>query len=442
MLTTQPQARPTPQTVPGWTPGALVALWLPLALSWTMMIVAQPIAAIAISRLPDPEVQLAAYGVTFDLAFLLESPIIMLLSVSVALTRDQAAFRLLRRVTAWVAGGATAIFLVVAFTPVYDLVVRGAMGVPATVAAEARPALQLLLPWIGAIAWRRFLQGPLIAAGHTRVVTFGTMFRLATLTVVLGAGVAFPVLPGAMLGALALSASVVVESIANTRWALPIVRRLPPATEAPLSIGGVFRFSAPLMATDVMRTIVRPAVTAGVARAALAPVSLAAWPVAASLITLVSAPAMSFQEVTVAVIEGRDSYRRVRRFIGAVGAILAALTALAVWSPLLRAYLVAVVDLPAALLDPVIEGVRIMLPLPLLMALRNLFRGVLIRRRFTVPIQLAMVANAAVLFAALAVGVRAQWTGIVVAATASVAAQVAEVVVLSVFARVAHRELT
>ncbi|MDR7511655.1 MAG: hypothetical protein QN147_06500 [Armatimonadota bacterium] len=442
MLTIRSQERPAPQAAPGWTTGALVAFWVPLALSWTMMIVAQPIAAIAISRLADPEVQLAAYGVTFDLAFLLESPIIMLLSVSVALTRDQASFRLLRRVTGWVAGVATAIFLVVAFTPAYDLVVRGAMGVPEAVAAEARPALRLLLPWIGAIAWRRFLQGPLISAGHTRVITLGTLIRLVVLAVVLGAGVAFPVLPGAMLGALALSVSVVAESIANTLWALPVVRRLPAATEASLSVGAVFRFCAPLMATDVMRTIVRPAVTAGVARAALAPVSLAAWPVAASLITLVSAPAMSFQEVTVAVIHGRDAYRRVRRFIAAVGLILITLTALATWSPLLRAYLVTVVDLPGALLDPVIAGMRIMLPLPLLMALRNLFRGVLIRRRFTVPIQLAMGANAVVLFGALAVGVRAQWTGIVVAGTASVAAQVAEVVVLYLFSRMAERELT
>lgn len=442
MLTTQPQERRAPQAVPRWTTGAVAAFWLPLALSWTMMIVAQPIAAIAISRLADPEIQLAAYGVTFDLAFLLESPIIMLLSVSVALTRDQTSFRLLRRVTNWVAGAATAIFLVVAFTPAYDLVVRGAMGVPEAVAAQARPALQLLLPWIGAIAWRRFLQGPLITAGRTRVITYGTLIRLVVLSAVLGAGVAVPVMPGAMLGALALSVSVVAESIANTLWALPVIRRLPAAAEAPLSTGAVFRFFAPLMATDVMRTLVRPAVTAGVARAVLAPVSLAAWPVAASLITLVSAPAMSFQEVTVAVIDGRDSYRRVRRFIGAVGLILAAATALAVWSPLLRGYLVTVVDLPAALLDPVVEGMRIMLPLPLLMALRNLFRGVLIRRRFTAPIQLAMAANAVVLFAALAVGVRAQWTGIVVAGTASVAAQVAEVAVLYLFGRIAERELT
>jgi hypothetical protein len=345
-------------------------------------------------------------------------------------------------VTAWVAGVATAIFLVVAFTPAYDLVVRGAMGVPAAVATEAQGALQLLVPWIGAIAWRRFLQGPLIAAGHTRVITFGTMFRLATLAVVLGAGVAVPVLPGAMLGALALSVSVVVEAIANTRWALPVVRRLPSATEAPLSTGDVFRFSAPLLATDVMRTIVRPAVTAGVARAALAEASLAAWPVAASLITLVSAPAMSFQEVTVAVIEDRASYRRVRRFIAAVGVALAALTAAAVFGPLLRTYLTVVVGLPEVLQDPAVEALRIMLPLPLLMALRNLFRGVLIRRRFTAPIQLAMIANAVALVAMLAVGVRAGWTGVVVAGTASVAAQVAEVAVLFLFSRLAERELT
>jgi hypothetical protein len=419
-----------------------MAFWLPLALSWTMMIVAQPLTSIAISRLADPEVHLAAYGVTFDLAFLLESPIIMLLSASVALTRDQASYRLLRRVTLWISAVTTGLFVVVAFTPAYGPVVRGVMGVPETVAAQAQPALQLLLPWIGAIAWRRFLQGPLIAGGLTRLITFGTMIRLVTLVAVLAIGVAFPFLPGALLGALALSVSVVIESLVNTRWAIPVVRRLPAASQDPLTVAGIVRFCTPLMATDVMRTVVRPAVTAGVARAVLPQVSLAAWPVAASLITLISAAAMAFQEMAVAVIEDRASYLSVRRFIVAVGLILTLVTVLVVLTPLIRVYLVAVVDLPAALQDPVVAGMRIMLPLPLLMALRNLFRGILIRRRFTSPIQVAMAGNALVLIGVLVIGVHARWTGIAVAGTAALAAQAAEVAVLYVFARVAARELT
>jgi hypothetical protein len=99
------------------------------------------------------------------------------------------------------------------------------------------------------------------------------------------------------------------------------------------------------------------------------------------------------------------------------------------------------VELPAALHAHVIHGLQIMLPLPVLMAVRNLFRGVLIRQRYTVPIQLAMAASAAVLAGALAVGVHAGWTGMTVAATATLAAQIAEVVVLYPFFKDASRSL-
>lgn len=417
-----------------------MAFWLPLALSWMMMIVAQPVTSIAISRLADPAVHLAAYGITFDLAFLLESPIIMLLSVSVALTRDQASYRLLRQVTLWISGVMTGVFAIVAFTPAYDPIVAGLIGIPEEVAVQARPALQLLLPWIGAIAWRRFHQGPIITSGLTRLISYGTVIRLATLAAVLAAGVTWPVLPGAMLGALALSASVVVESVVNTIWARPLVRKLPGDGEDPLTIPGVVRFCAPLAATDVMRTVVRPAVTAGVARAVLPEVSLAAWPVAASLITLISSAAMAFQEVAVAVIQDRDSYLRVRRFILAVGLAITFLTILIVMTPLINAYLGGIVRLPAVLQPHVVQGMQVMIPLPLLVAVRNLFRGVLIRRRSTNPIQLAMMANAIVLIVMLVVGVHAGWTGVMVAA-AALAAQAAEAAVLYAFYHRAAQDL-
>ncbi len=424
-----------------WTTRALAAFWLPLALSWMLMIIAQPITAIAISRLPEPEIHLAAYGVTFDLAFLLESPILMLLSVSVAITRDQASYRMLRQVTIWTSGVLTVLFFIVTFTPAYDPIVRGIVGVPEEVAASTRPALQLLLPWIGAIAWRRFHQGPIITSGLTRLVSYGTVIRLATLAIVLGAGLVWPVLPGATLGALALSASVVVESVVNTLWAMPIVRRLPAVTDGTLTIPGILRFSAPLAATDVMRTIVRPATVAGISRAALPQISLAAWPVAASLIMLIGSATMAIQEVTVAVIEDRASYLKVRRFVVAVGLVITLLAAIIVLTPLLDAYLAGVVRLPPVLQPSVASGMMLMIPLPFLMAVRNLFRGVLIRRRFTGPIQLAMVAYVAVLVAVLAAGVSGHWTGITVAAIATVAAQIAEAFVLYPFFRGASREL-
>jgi Na+-driven multidrug efflux pump len=61
--------------------------WLPLALMWVMMALEQPILAAVIARLPQPKEQLAAFGITFSLALLIEGPIIMLLTASTALAK-------------------------------------------------------------------------------------------------------------------------------------------------------------------------------------------------------------------------------------------------------------------------------------------------------------------------------------------------------------------
>jgi hypothetical protein len=421
------------------TTPALIAFWLPLALSWTIMIVAAPITSIAISRLPDPEVHLAAYGVTFDIAFLLESPIIMLLSASVALTRDQASYRLLRAVTLWVGGAMTALYTIVVFTPAYDYLVRGLMGVPAAVAAQAQPASQFLLPWVGAIAWRRFHQGPLINNGLTRVVSYGTLVRLGTLATVLAIGIRWPILPGAALGGVALAASVVLESVVNTIWALPVVRRLPARGESLLTVPFVIRFCTPLLVTDVLRTLVRPALTSGVARALLPQISLAAWPVAGGLINLIGGVTMAFQEVTTAIIVDRTSYLNVRRFVMQVAAWITAFAVVVTNTPIIHAYLISVVHLPEALRPHVIHGMQISLLLPALYAIRNLYRGVLIWRRSTVPIQVAMFVSVIVMLLTVPIGLRLRWTGVTLAAVATLAGHAAEVVVLFAFSRSAVR---
>ncbi|MDR5696602.1 MAG: hypothetical protein QN135_02655 [Armatimonadota bacterium] len=422
-----------PTTPPSGSTSRLVAFWLPLALSWLMMSLAQPIVAAGIGRLANPEVHLAAYGVTLDLAVLIESPIIMLFSASVALTKDEATYRLLRRFMLIFAVGLTALFAVVAFTPLADAVLSGLIGVPPAVAAEARTALRWLLPWVPAIAWRRFYQGPLLRADMPRWIGYGTAFRLAALAGAVVAGTAAG-LPGATMGAIALSASVVVEALVVTVWALPVVRALPAGARETLTMGDVARFYVPLATTDVMRVVSRPIVTAGVARAALPDISLAAWPVTSGFVHLLTAAVMAFQEMVVAV---RDTagYRAVARFVTRTGVIFSAVLALVAFTPLADVYVVRILQLSAPLRDAVVTALRTLVALPALLALRNLFRGALIAGRRTARVQQAMAGNLVTLAVVLIVGAAAAVPGIVLAAWATLIAQAAEVALLVAFLR-------
>jgi hypothetical protein len=76
----------------------ILKIWWPLVLSWLFMGLEQPLISAVIARLPEPTIHLAALGgVVFPLALIIESPIIMLLAASTALSDHQQAYRLIYR---------------------------------------------------------------------------------------------------------------------------------------------------------------------------------------------------------------------------------------------------------------------------------------------------------------------------------------------------------
>lgn len=67
----------------------ILKTWLPLALSWLMLTVEQPILAAVVARSADPKVQLAAWGLAFSIILLLSAPSISMLAASTSLSRDR-----------------------------------------------------------------------------------------------------------------------------------------------------------------------------------------------------------------------------------------------------------------------------------------------------------------------------------------------------------------
>jgi hypothetical protein len=421
-------------------PREIFAFWYPLALSWVMMSVAGPIVNAGISRLPDPEVQLAAFGVAQPIAILVESPIIYLLGATVSIVHDRSSFGLMRRFMLQLSLAITLLFAVVALTPVYDILFRQLLQVPGPVADAARPAISLLLPWPAAIAWRRFYQGVLIQHGYTRLITLGTVYRLATLIVVVVAGLWLGSFSGAMLGGLAMVLSVIVEAAVITWWAVPVVRRHvldrdesgdPP--RKPLGRAELWRFYLPLAATDVMRVASQPLLVAGITRAAAPALALAAWPLANGLVSLIASAAMAFQEVVIALLNKGVPYARMARFVTAVGGALSLLLVVLVATPLRDLYFLGAIGAPPDVEPLAVQAAAIMALLPLVFALRNLYRAGLIVHRRTGVVQGAMLANLITLVATLVVGIALfEADGTLLAAVAMLLAHLVEAGILRV----------
>ena len=152
--------------------------WVPLAASWLLMGAEVPVLQAAIARLPDMQTQLAAFGIVMSLEIAIESPVIMLLATSTALSTSARNYLTLRRFMIWINVLATATAVLVAFTPVFDLVVRSLMGIPPDIADAAQPGMRIMTLWTAAIGVRRFYQGVMIRHGQTRSIGYGTAARL------------------------------------------------------------------------------------------------------------------------------------------------------------------------------------------------------------------------------------------------------------------------
>lgn len=421
---------------PGLTGRQIATTWWPLALSWLFMALELPVVSAALARLPEPEVQLAAYGgVVMALLLLVESPIIMLLAASTALSRDGASYISLRNFMHRLSAGLTVLQLILATTPLYDFVVTRLIAVPEAVVEPARIGLLIALPWTWTIAYRRFNQGILIRHGASRAVGVGTLLRLAANVVVLGAGLWFyriapHLMPsGVALGAGAVLAGVVAEA-AFVRWRVkPIIERHfdldSPKGEA-IELGDLLRFYVPLALTSLLALIMQPIGSAAVSRMPLPLQSLAVWPVVIGTVFVLRSPGTAFKEVVVALLDRPDPEPALRRFTLRLVLISLGLSLLA-FTPLANLFLVRLSGLTPELATLAGNGLKIAVFVPAMGVLQNAYVGVLVHRRKTRPVTESMIAFLSISIAGLILGVlRGGIPGIYVAYAAFTAGHAAQ----------------
>jgi hypothetical protein len=367
-----------------------------------------PAVAAVMARLPHATVSLAAYGgVVFPLALLVESPILMLLTASTALARDTASYRVVQRFMFLAAGSLTLLHLLLAFTPLFDLVAGTWIGVPEPVREPARLGLRIMLPWTLAIAYRRTQQGVLIRFGEARAVTWGTVVRLATLAGVLALGSALGTAPGIVVGTSAVASAVVAEAL-FARAVVARVRSTALAAAAvvtpPLTMRGFVRFYTPLSLTPLLNFIAMPLAAAAMSRMPNALESLATWPVLSGAVFTVRSLGFAYNEVVVSLLDRPRPLPALRRFAWAI-ALAATLALLAgAATPIGRAWFERGSALPVGLAGLAGAALWWLVPMGAVSAWQSYHQGILVHARETRAITEAMVALLLATVALLGVG--------------------------------------
>ena len=382
-----------------YTQRHIFLFWLPLAASWLLMSAEGPVLQAVIARLGDIATQLAAFGIVTSLEIAIESPVIMLLATSTALATSGRNYRVLRRFVIWLNTLVTIVAILVAFTPLFDLIVRRIMGIPGPIADAAQPGLMIMVGWSAAIGFRRFVQGVLIRHGQTRWVGYGTVSRLLASA---GAGIGLAILtalPGVYIASIALMAGVITEALFVAFVARTTIRRVlnkPAASSADLvSFTDVLKFHTPLAATSLLTLLAQPIVGAGLARMPHPRETLAAWPVIWGILFIFRSAAFALPEAVIALVSDYIHRESVRRFCRTVGVISSAAMLLLAATPLASLYLRYIAGIPDPLARFVTPGILLFVPMPFINSVHSWYRGLLMSARKTGVIYRGMGINLA-----------------------------------------------
>ena len=398
--------------------------WLPLAGTWLMMAVEGPYLAAIIARLDRPTENLAAFGVAFAFAIIIEAPVIMLMAAATALVRNRHSYLALRRFAYGLGAILTGAQLVVVLPPVFAWI-ADMVGLPPEVARLTHQGLAIMLPWPVAIGYRRFRQGLLISHNLTRRVAYGTVLRLVTMSIVALVASRIPSLQGVHVGAAALAVGVVVEAVASRWMTREIVSKLldgqlERASTTPLTLRAIASFYLPLALTSVLAMAVQPMVTFFMGQSRFALQSLAVLPIVHGLTFIFRALGLSYQEVGIALLgDRRQHYRQIRNFACGLAVAAAAGLGLIAYTPLASIWFLDISGLTPELSAFAFRPVQILALFPAGSVWMAFQRAVLVHARETTSITWASVAEVATVVTVLAVTIHSlSWVGAVAAATA------------------------
>jgi hypothetical protein len=374
----------------------IVQTWWPLAASWLFMAIEGPMMNAVVARLADPEIHLAAWGgVVWSLALLIESPIIMLLSASTALSKDWDSYCRLRRFMMYTSAALTVLHVLVAFTPLYYVVAVKMIGVPAEIVEPGRVGMMIMVPWTWSIAYRRFNQGVMIRFGQSRAVGLGTVVRLGANGLVLTIGYLIGAIPGIVVATCAIATGVVTEAIYVGLRVRPLLRgplRVAAPVEPPLTLRSFLAFYVPLAMTALLGMLAQPMVSAGISRMPNAVDSLATWSVVSGFVFMLRSMSYAFNEVVIALLDEPRATRELRRFaIGLATLTSAALLAVAA-TPLATFWFGRVSALSSHLVAMARIGLWVALPVPGLNVFLSWYQGTIVHSRRTRAITEAVVA--------------------------------------------------
>lgn len=393
---------------------ALVRFFVPLCLTYTVMMFTHLVMNAGLARTPFPELAIAAFSVGLNVVHLFESPALVMRPASIAMARGEREFRVVARVAYIVLGSVTILMAGIAFSPLGRSLFRDVLGVSGPLLEPALAVLKwgVLIPVLSGL--RQLYQGVIIYRRETGVLTVAIGLRLVVMLGVISLLLVTGWLQGALIGIVAFMAGVCTEMgtaiwwVRRRRrawrkqdWAAGRLQR--PGSPAPVPDEGehataarrgvrarqalraaeVVSFVLPFLIAGLAEMLYKPSLNAGLARARDAETAIAAFAVAWTVAYLVLNSVRNLHQVVMVFDDqpgGAELTERFCRWTGVVGAALIVILAV---SPLGSWFMRVALGIPAALSASVLPVVLIFSLQSLLIGWEQVHTGRFLRRRDT-----------------------------------------------------------
>lgn len=355
-----------------------------------------PILSAVMARLPDAEINLAAFGgIVLPIIFLIESPILSLLSSSTALCKDWKSYQKINHFMLALGGLLTVVHILIAFTPLYYFVAETLIGAPPETIEPGRVGLMILTPWAFSIGYRRLQQGIMIRFNNSQLVGVGTLLRLIADVIITVGGYFIGGIPGIVVASLAQSAGVVVEAAFVGICVRPIIRRelrTAPPVEPALTWREFTRFYVPLAINSVISLAWTPIGSAAISRMKMPLESLAAWPVVSGLVFMLRGFGFAVTDTVVSLLDRPHSVKILKKFTLVLMAGVTIVTVLATGTPFAQLWFGVITGLNPFLVSLSILSMWLSLPIPGLTVFQSIYLGAIINGKKTRGVPEAMVA--------------------------------------------------
>lgn len=210
--------------------------------------------------------------------------------------------------------------------------------------------------------------------------------------------------------------------------------------KSPLDWKELIRFYLPLAGTSLMMTLTHIIMDAGLARTRNPNLSLAAFAVAKSIVTIIVSPQAMNRQMTVALVRTRKAVRVVKNFVTRLALAISLAMAICAFTPLSLFIFERMIGVPLEVAEAAQSALKIMSIIPLCFALRDYAHGLAILSRQNPLIPLATITRLGALGIVLSLIIaKFEWPGAVIAATAYLFAAFVEMSVVYLGTRDAFR---